>query len=476
MPLSSPRPEHGFGASFRRLTAAVLFATLVPRLAQRGLFLDGLTYAAIARNLAIGQGHVWAPSYTATLYPVFYEHPPLAFWLQSLWFRALGDHAFVERIYAATTAIVTVVVLALTWRRVQRADPFAREYDWLPALFWVAVPVVSWSVVGNMLETTMALFSSAAILAFAVALDSSVLGGIVAGLASGLCVGCAFLSKGPVGLFPLAAPVVFAFVPRPGRRVWAGWVGQWGAALACGLLLLAAAGPRASLAHYVQQQVLASVAGQRETSGSSLTIVRVLFEGVWLPMAGAYAVAVWAARTVVRPSAATWREAGAWTALGLAGTLPILLSSKQTGHYLVPAVPCFAIAAAMLARPTVAAALAAKVAHRRRLIECTSLAIVIAAVAAAWLPALERDGQRIRDLDAIANVVPQGTTLGICPATMGDWGLHAWFERRFRVSLGVHAQSAWFLKTRDAPAGCVPAFCRPITNPDGALVLMTCRS
>jgi hypothetical protein len=162
--------------------------------------------------------------------------------------------------------------------------------------------------------------------------------------------------------------------------------------------------------------------------------------------------------------------------LGLAGTLPILLSSKQTGHYLVPAVPCFAIAAAMLAAPTVAAALAARVAQRRRWVELGSLVIVIAAVGSAWLPALERDRQRVRDLDAIANLVPRGATLGICPATMGDWGLHAWFERRFRVSLGVQAEPAWFLRTMDAPAGCAPASCRPITNPDGALVLMTCRS
>ena len=39
--------------SFRLLTASVLAATTVPRLAHRGMFVDGVTYAAIARNVAV---------------------------------------------------------------------------------------------------------------------------------------------------------------------------------------------------------------------------------------------------------------------------------------------------------------------------------------------------------------------------------------------------------------------------------------
>ena len=89
---------------FRLLTFAVFAAATVPRLAHRGMFVDGVTYASIARNLAEGRGSFWSPSYTATLYPQFHEHPPLGFWLQSLWFRVFGDHLFVERLDALTRA------------------------------------------------------------------------------------------------------------------------------------------------------------------------------------------------------------------------------------------------------------------------------------------------------------------------------------------------------------------------------------
>ena len=51
-------------------------------------------------------------------------------------------------------------------------------------------------------------------------------------------------------------------------------------------------------------------------------------------------------------------ELALWFALlGLAGTLPILASAKQAGHYLVPAVPLFAVAGALFLGPTVGEAI-----------------------------------------------------------------------------------------------------------------------
>ena len=108
--------------SFRILTAAALAAAIVPRLAQRGMFVDGVTYASIARNLSEGRGSFWSPSYTATVYPQFHEHPPFGFWLQSWWFRVLGDHLFVERAYSLAAAIGTALLIALIWRRLNAAS------------------------------------------------------------------------------------------------------------------------------------------------------------------------------------------------------------------------------------------------------------------------------------------------------------------------------------------------------------------
>ena len=159
--------------SFRLLTLAVFAAATLPRLVQRGMFVDGVTYASIARNLSEGRGSFWSPSYTATIYPQFHEHPPFGFWLQSLWFRVLGDHLFVERAYALAAALGTALLMALIWRRLNGksvASGSGRRLEREPLkkvctirrvcasrrpgvglrlaahLFWILVPVVSWAV------------------------------------------------------------------------------------------------------------------------------------------------------------------------------------------------------------------------------------------------------------------------------------------------------------------------------------------
>src|SRR6185295_5559267 len=147
-------------APFYLLVGGAFALLTISRNAQRGMFLDGVTYASIARNLAAGRGRFWEPFYTATIYPAFHEHPPLAFWLQSLWFRVLGDHWFVERAYCAAAAVLVAWLIAVTWRAVQDVDDVDQRVDtaWLPIALWMLAPVVSWTIVANLLETTVCVF------------------------------------------------------------------------------------------------------------------------------------------------------------------------------------------------------------------------------------------------------------------------------------------------------------------------------
>jgi len=86
-------------------------------MAQSGMFVDGLTYAAISRNLAQGIGTFWAPSYTTTLYPQFFDHPPLGFGLQVVAFAIFGDHLLVERAYSLAMGGVTAMLMMAIWRK-----------------------------------------------------------------------------------------------------------------------------------------------------------------------------------------------------------------------------------------------------------------------------------------------------------------------------------------------------------------------
>lgn len=49
--------------------------------------MDGLFYSSIARNLSNGVGTFWQTHFSNTLFPRFYEHPPLALGIQSLFLK-----------------------------------------------------------------------------------------------------------------------------------------------------------------------------------------------------------------------------------------------------------------------------------------------------------------------------------------------------------------------------------------------------
>ena len=129
----------------------------VPRLWQRGMFADGMTYAVVARNMALGVGDFWAPSLSDTIYSRFFEQPPLGMALQAIAFALAGDHFAVERVFSLLMFGANAVLIAAMWRRLLPAQD-----HWLPILLWLVPSVVTWAVINNMLENSQAVFTSLA--------------------------------------------------------------------------------------------------------------------------------------------------------------------------------------------------------------------------------------------------------------------------------------------------------------------------
>jgi len=55
-----------------------------------GIHGDGIEYATVAMNMADDVGTFWKPYLDDAIHPVFHEHPPLGFWIQSIFFRIFG--------------------------------------------------------------------------------------------------------------------------------------------------------------------------------------------------------------------------------------------------------------------------------------------------------------------------------------------------------------------------------------------------
>jgi hypothetical protein len=113
---------------------------------------------------------------------------------------------------------------------------------------------------------------------------------------------------------------------------------------------------------------------------------------------------------------------------------------------------------------------------RRHALNIVGLAIVAGTIGASFVPALERDAKRLANLSAMGSSIPRSAVVGICEHSSDDWGLHAWFERLFLVSLdpAEGRRRQWFLKSAPPLNDCPPSRCAEITDSSLELVLMKC--
>jgi 4-amino-4-deoxy-L-arabinose transferase-like glycosyltransferase len=458
-------------APFYLFVAGAFTFLTVPRMSQAGMFLDGMIYASIARNLAAGIGTFWFPSYSA-IDPGFHEHPPLGFALEAVPFWLFGDHLAVERAFSLAVSALTGLLIVAIWRHTVGQ----RAYDWLPLVFWLLPSTVTWAIINNLLETTQAMFTTAAILGIVLSLRRGIAWAIVAGL----CVVAAFLVKGPGGFFPLAAPFIAAAVMRASRaaaiRSGLAMIGTVAAAAAA---LLSSGPARVALRAYWDAQVLSSIAGARG-GGRWASLARHLGGGIFLRMGGLLLLA-WLARSRRSPSPRSEAERQ-WVmffwGVALSASLPLAISARVSGHYLVPAIPFFALAFAGTALPAIRPRFDAWRPHAgvRRTFGAVGVVLLAAAVV---IPisggAMEpRDAAWVSEYRSLAGALPRRQTIGTCEAVRMEWGVHAYMQRFFSLSLdaGPETPRRYFLRVTDRPCEGPPA-CHEVAA-SARLALLEC--
>jgi hypothetical protein len=454
-----PAPASPWG--YRLLAGAAIVALTVPRLWQRGMFLDGVVYAAIARNFARGDGSFWTPYYSATSFPQFFEHPPLGFALQGVAFALAGDHAAVERTYSVLMLLLHGLLIGAVWRRLLPA-----AYDWLPVLFWLLPSIVTWAAINNMLENTQSVLTTAAVLLLLRGASAGGRDGAAAwGGGAGLAIAAATMVKGPVGLFPLAAPVLCLVLPleRRPRDAVALAAGMFGCLAIGAAIVLSSEAARVALTAYLSRQVLPAIDPGRADGASFADVSRHLTVGITGRLAAVTAF-LWLVRRRGRSDGvAVGRVAGFFLATGLAASLPLLLSGRLSGHYFLPSVPFFALAAAALALPAVASfrrEAPGPWATRVPVLLGTGLLAAAATVIVVHGTLEPRNRDLIASFDALERVVPVGETVGSCAGSAQDWGLVAYAQRFYRLSLAFEDRpvNGWFFRKDEACAP--PPDCR----------------
>lgn len=399
-----------------------------------GMFMDGTIYAVISRNLAIGSGSFWQPHFSDTLFPVFMEHPPLAFGLEGVFFMIFGDSRFVERFYSLLTILITAMVLVSIWKQLQKNS----STGWLPVLFWILMPTVSWTSVNNMLENTLVIFLCLSVLFYIKSLKKN---RVVFICTAGLMLSLGFLTKGFVAFAPLAFPFFIWLFLRNNKflSMVSDTLLMLFSSLLPLVLLFFMPGSREYLPTYIEMAF--SKITQGVTASSRFYIIyRLILE--LLPSLGIIIVFMffyWKNKLSYNNITSGLRPSAAFFSLGMAGVLPILLTMDQSAYFLLTSFPFFAVALGLLVNPFVENMLIR--------IDYSSkgytffkhfgiLALSVSIILSVYYSGdTNRDKNKLLDMRVIIDHLKENSTINIIPLMDNDWSLYSYYERYKKVSL-----------------------------------------
>jgi|GEM_PF-4001582 len=103
----------------RRLRVWVIGMSILVFFAQTWgfhLLFDGLTYSVLARNI-LSSGDWLHLHYGLEQYPEFFQHPPLAIWIQAILYKFIGHSEPASRLLPASLAVLSVVLVFEYLRR-----------------------------------------------------------------------------------------------------------------------------------------------------------------------------------------------------------------------------------------------------------------------------------------------------------------------------------------------------------------------
>jgi hypothetical protein len=421
-------------------TIAIIAILTIPTLVREGMFLDGITYSAVSKNMANGYGSPWNPHYTKTLYPDFHEQPPFVFIIQSYFFKVFGNAFYTERIFCLLILILTIIGITKCWRLFAGKSEL-REYDWLPVLLWITVPLVSWSYKNNLLENTMGVCTIFACFAI---LRSLLERKVLYLFAGSVLIVLAFISKGFAGLFPIVIPLLYAIAYGPDRTTmrYAGYLIVSTLFIAW-IFLISFPELKNNILFYMDQQFLPALNNKREiTVDNRLAIIWQLLVQLCFPLALVIFVAI-----------SQWRKKPGHTKplmfllIAITASIPLIISLKQRKYYLVPSIPFYVLSISFFVVPFVKASVeklsgAALLWTKRISLATLSLVILFSIIR---FGEYSRDKENLVDVYAISKQVPEGTILTTTEDLSADWVLVAYMARIGYLSLDSKNQHDYYL-------------------------------
>lgn len=419
---------------FYLLVIGIFLVIISPSLLSEGMFMDGLIYSTIAKNLANGIGTFWNPHFTSTCLTNFHEHPPLAIGIQSIFISIFGESRYIDKIYSLLTFIIVGFVILKIWKTLGYTK------GWFPLLLWLSIPLVSWACTNDLLENTMTIFTSFSILFYLKSQNNKKYFFI---FLSGLMLSFGFLTKGFVAFFPWTFPFLIWLLLR--KKSFGSMFIETSILFLCTaipLLLLILISPVAklSLHNYIDTQVINSLK-HATTVSSRFFIVKRLFSELIPVISLCVIFIIVGLRKKISISLLkdNYKMALVFFLFSLTGVLPIMISMKQSGFYILSTFPFFAIAFAILLNPLIEI-LFNKINYQSigfLIFKWIGFGVFFVGIILSlyFSNHFERDENKIKDTYLILSKLPEGSTINVYLNLWSDWSLHGYYARYKNISL-----------------------------------------
>ena len=425
-------------------------------LIQDGMFMDAVLYTSVAHNESIGFGTFWFPQYSTLNIAglsSFHEQPPLVFGIVSLFFRALGDSIYVERLYTFLTMCITMLLMAGLWNQLYKREAINKKYIWFVYIIWISIPCIYWAYSNNMCENTMGIFALASVLQSYKALESQKARPEYWFL-SGLLIFLATMSKGFPGFFPICVPILYYFIVKKEdlSRILISSTFLTAIPLICYGILFCFPVSRESLSIYLFKRAFHRI-GSMPTVEYRLDIIYRLFCQLIPPLLIIAIIFLFARRRNKDAGSYFKNNKRAWffIAVGSVASCPLALTLVQKDLYLIPSFPYIAIGMASLSLPFVSKWVEAidvrKQLYRWLLISNIVLFIFSIGFLGWRYGQVNREQDVIHDVYVIGKVVPKFSTVTV-PAAMYDeynFILHGFLMRYDNISISPYKQYDYFL-------------------------------
>lgn len=401
-----------------------------------GMFMDGLIYTTIGRNMSEGMGSFWAPYFSDFLMTDFRGHPPLVLGIHSVLYSIFGDSIYVERIYSLFTYILTGVFVVGIWKQISQSIKTA----WIPLLMWILVAEVSWALPMDMLENTMTVFIYASIYYYLSFYHSKKQWTLIL---SGLFLFLGLMSKGLVCLYVWTLPMIWNLYKSEEHWLKKGILQTVILVLSSIVPILGLyylnADAKAFFNEYIRQQLIGSF-DHAQTVDHRFYILIKFFENIIAPLVlGLILIFFMRRKTVFKELLQNRRIFGFLMFFVATGVLPVMISMKQRGFYILSVYPIFAIAWSLFLLPAfhkVFPGFNSNKGRRPLLISVAVLIVLMIVLNINSIGTISRNQNMIHDVKIIVENI-EAKNIHLCPEQRTNWSLHGYFARYGKIGLDV---------------------------------------